>query len=56
MKTLPIESTNVKLLSGNKIARGIPGNPPPVPMPRMSEDLLNEINFEIAIECKTCLS
>ena len=28
---LAILSTNVKLQSGNKIANGIPGNPPPVP-------------------------
>ena len=53
---LPIESTKVNLTSGKRMAKGIPGKPPPVPTSKTFELALKEINFPIARECRTCRS
>jgi hypothetical protein len=50
---LPIESTNTKEDSGNNIANGIPGNPPPVPISRTDDPGLKEQTLAIPSECST---
>ena len=45
-----ILSTSINLTSGKKIAKGIPGNPPPVPKSTTTVFFLNLINFAIERE------
>jgi len=49
----PIPSISVNSTSGNNIANGTPGKPPPVPTSRTFVSFLNLINFNIEIECRT---
>ena len=53
---LPMESTNTKLVSGKRIANGMPGNPPPVPTSKTSVPGLKAITLAIPRECKICRS
>ena len=43
----------ISYVSGNKIASGIPGNPPPVPISKTFDFGLNSITFAIPNECNT---
>ena len=48
-----LQATKVKLTLGNIIAKGIPGNPPPVSTSKTEVPSLKNKNFAIERECKT---
>ncbi|MPN57372.1 hypothetical protein SDC9_205066 [bioreactor metagenome] len=49
----PIESIKVNFTSGNKMAKGMPGKPPPVPTSNTVVPGLKFITWAIASECNT---
>ena len=51
----PIESTSVNLQSGNMIASGSPGKPPPVPTSMIVVPGVNRMILAKDKECRMCL-